>query len=119
MRLRQQLIDAATAEEEARLLADHGTVRVVGSGERWTMAQYADEQDSESEPPEDRTPMQKTQDEIFDNADKDAIIALETATSSLAWLELLVELPKDLRHGLPQLLDALQVLIHEERRLRL
>ena len=99
---------------------DFGTVRIVSSGETQEalISAAARHAPDFHPPPEARTPMQKTRDEIFDNADKDAITARETATSSLAWLELIVDLPRDLRHNLPKLLADLQVLIHDERRLR-
>jgi len=116
---RQRLIDDVVAEEDARLLADHGTVRLVAGGDDRPINVNTGEEYDSQPPPEDRTPMQTTLDEIFDNADKDAITALETATSSLAWLELIVDIPKELRHNLPKLLADLQVLIHDERRLRL
>jgi len=69
-------------------------------------------------PPPSRTPMQRTQDEILDNAVVAAVAAQEAADEALAWMEVIITLPKELRHNLPALLTELGTLISEERRLR-
>ncbi len=70
-------------------------------------------------PPEpNRTPMQRTQDEVLDNAEVDAVIAQEATTRALAWMEVITTLPKELRDNLPVLLNKLTERIAEERRLR-
>ena len=70
-------------------------------------------------PPEpSRTPMQRTQDEILDKAVVAVVTAQEAADEALAWMEVIITLPKELRHNLPALLTDLGTLISEERRLR-
>ena len=98
---------------------DPGTVRLVKPGDGRPIDVETGEALDFHPPPEGRTPMQKTQDEVLDQADSHATSAFEEATESLAWLELLVDLPKELRHTLPKLLGELQELIQNERRLRL
>ncbi len=106
-----------TADE---IETDFGTVRIVSGGETQEALISAARHDPGFHPPsEGRTPMQKTQDDVLDQADSHATSAFEEATESLAWLELLVDLPKELRHTLPKLLGELQELIQNERRLRL
>ena len=69
-------------------------------------------------PPPSRTPQQRTQDEILDQAERGVIVAQGATTETLEWMDLLTDLPKELRHNLPALLNDLGTLINEERRLR-
>ncbi len=120
MTRRRQLIDDVITEEQTRLLDDHNTVRIVDGDEtQEALISAARHGPDFHPPPAGRTPMQKTQDEILDNADADAKVAQAANATSLAWLSLLVDLPHDLRHDLPTLLTRLGELIQNERRLRL
>ena len=87
---------------------DNPTVRIVDAGEG---VEYAP-------PPPSRTPMQRTQDDILDNAEESHKMAAKEVDVALDWLDLLVDLPTELRHKLPALLNDLGTLIDEERRLR-
>ena len=69
-------------------------------------------------PPPSRTPMQRTQDDILNQAVVAVVTAQESADEALAWMEVITTLPKELRHNLPALLTDLGTLINEERRLR-
>ncbi len=69
-------------------------------------------------PSPSRTPMQRTQDEVLDNAEKGVTVAQQATTETLEWMEVITTLPKELRHNLPALLTDLGTLINEERRLR-
>ena len=69
-------------------------------------------------PSPSRTPQQRTQDDILDSAVVAVVTAQEAADEALDWMEVIVTLPKELRHNLPALLTDLGTLINEERRLR-
>ncbi len=123
---RKRLVDMThhtIDEAEARRFADPRipgtTVRLVKPGDGRPIDVETGEALDFHPPSAGRTPMQKTQDEVLDKAETHATSAFEEATESLAWLDLLVDLPKELRHTLPKLLGELQELIQNERRLRL
>ena len=82
-----------------------------------TVIQHGQEIEYEPPPPS-RTPMQRTQDEVLDNAVVAVVIAQGAADEALEWMEVITTLPKELRHNLPALLTDLGTLISEERRLR-
>ena len=94
------------------------TVRLVETGDGRPIDVETGEPPVYEPPPLSRTPMQKTQDDIFDKAELATTTAQEAAAEALAWLDLLVELPKELRDNLPALLTHLSTLISEQRRLR-